>query len=210
MTMSGHDHRMPTTKATPVATLESGDRLSGPEFEDRYRAHPEIERAELIEGVVFVSPPVGAQHADPHAHAMGWLFIYAAATPGLRPSDNISLRLDAWNVVQPDASLRIAPGLGGRSRLSSEGLLEGAPELVVEVAASSASIDLREKREILADGSGRLPSRVFPGLWLDPGAFWKEDLSAVATTVREGLATPEHARFVDELRRRAQGDERRS
>ncbi len=36
----------------------------------------------------------------------------------------------------------------GRSRLTPEGYLQGAPELVVEVAASSASIDLGTKKRV--------------------------------------------------------------
>lgn len=46
---------------------------------------------------------------------------------------------------QPDGLLRLAPEYGGRARVEAKGYLDGAPELVAEVAASSASLDVREK-----------------------------------------------------------------
>ena len=46
---------------------------------------------------------------------------------------------------QPDVLLRLAPEAGGQSRVSDDGYLEGAPELIVEVATTSASIDLHDK-----------------------------------------------------------------
>ena len=48
--------------------------------------------------------------------------------------------------MQPDALLRRLTEHGGLSRVTEEGYLTGPPELIVEVAASSASIDLRDKR----------------------------------------------------------------
>lgn len=126
--------------------LQSGDRLTRREFERRYEAMPGVKRAELIEGVVFMSSPLfEASHGQPHAHMLVWLGIYKAVTPGLRIADNTSLRLDNDNEYQPDAILRIDERLGGRSRIAPDHYLEGAPELIVEVAASSASVDLYDK-----------------------------------------------------------------
>ena len=52
--------------------LESGDRLTRAEFERRYKAHPEIKKAELIEGVVYVAAPVRVnQHGVPHSRITG-------------------------------------------------------------------------------------------------------------------------------------------
>ena len=56
-----------------------------------------------------------------------------------------TVRLDLDNEPQPDALLRIDPEAGGRSRLSADDYVEGAPELIVEIAASSAAIDLHDK-----------------------------------------------------------------
>jgi Uma2 family endonuclease len=126
--------------------LNTGDRLSRAEFERRYRAHPEIKKAELIEGVVYVSSPVRAkQHGNPHFDLIGWLAAYRAATPGVRGSDNATLLLDLHNEPQPDAILRLEAKYGGRSRLTPEGYLEGPPELIAEIAASSTSYDRHDK-----------------------------------------------------------------
>ena len=47
--------------------LESGDRLTRAEFERRYEAMPELKKAELIEGVVYVSSPVRFdRHSEQH------------------------------------------------------------------------------------------------------------------------------------------------
>ena len=41
-----------------VPLLEPGDRLTRAEFERRYEAMPELRKAELIEGVVYMPSPV--------------------------------------------------------------------------------------------------------------------------------------------------------
>jgi Uma2 family endonuclease len=63
--------------------------------------------------------------------------------------DNPTVRLDLDNEPQPDAVLLVDASCGGQSRLSDDGYIEGAPELVAEIAASTASIDLRDKFRIL-------------------------------------------------------------
>ena len=78
---------------------------------------------------------------------MGWLAAYVAATPGVESADNATVRLDGRNELQPDALLRIETACGGQSCIDAEDCIEGAPELVVEVAASSAAYDLHDKRE---------------------------------------------------------------
>lgn len=131
------------TSACPP--LENGDRLTRKEFERRYEAMPEVKKAELIEGVVYIGSRVRIKsHSKPHGMILAWIGAYSAATPGTDFGDNGSLRLDLDNEPQPDAYLRIESG--GRSRIDDEDYLVGAPELIVEIAASSASIDLGAKR----------------------------------------------------------------
>ncbi|MEQ8957793.1 MAG: Uma2 family endonuclease, partial [Coleofasciculus sp. C2-GNP5-27] len=123
----------PTVSPPP---LESGDRLTRIEFERRYQQMPENKKAELIEGVVYVASPVRAnRHGKPHAQIIGWLLVYESETPGAYLADNTTVRLDADNEPQPDALLRIEPEVGGNSRITEDDYIEGAPELVVEVAA---------------------------------------------------------------------------
>jgi len=108
---------------------------------------------QLIEGIVYMPSPVSLAHAEPHAIIQGLLLHYAVHTPGVRVADNTTVRLDLDNAPQPDVLLRIVPEAGGQTRVSEDGYLEGAPELVVEVAASSASIDLHDKlRAYLRNG----------------------------------------------------------
>ncbi|MEQ9354178.1 Uma2 family endonuclease [Coleofasciculus chthonoplastes] len=133
----------PTVSPPP---LENGDRLTRIEFERRYQEMPENKKAELIEGVVYVASPVRAnRHGKPHAKIITWLGTYGVATPGVDVQDNTTVRLDADNEPQPDALLRIEPEVGGNSRITEDDYIEGAPELIVEVAASSASYDLNDK-----------------------------------------------------------------
>jgi Uma2 family endonuclease len=126
--------------------LESGDRLTRDEFERRYEAMPHLKKAELIEGVVYVPSPVRQRdHGKPHSALGGWLFVYQARTPGLESGDNSTVRLDLNNEPQPDCLLFIKPEHGGQVRIDEHGYVNGAPDLVAEIAASSDSYDLHDK-----------------------------------------------------------------
>lgn len=130
---------------TPIIPpLEGGDRLSRDEFEWRYHA-AHVKKAELVEGVVYVASPVRSKsHGQPHGRLVTWLGVYEAATPGVDLNDNATVRLDLDNEPQPDALLRIE--VGGQSRITNDDYVEGAPEFIAEVAASSAAYDLHDKK----------------------------------------------------------------
>jgi Uma2 family endonuclease len=134
--------------ARRIVPLESGDHLTRAEFERRYAAMPEDKKAELIEGVVYVSSPIRDDHAGPHADLIAWLVHYRAATPGVAVSDNGTVRLDEDNEPQPDAFLRILEESGGQYHIDEDGYVAGAPELAAEVALSSVSIDLHDKLQV--------------------------------------------------------------
>jgi Uma2 family endonuclease len=135
----------PLPTVEPVPELRVGDRLTRAEFERRYAAMPHVKKAELIEGVVYMPSPVTQKdHGGPHFDVITWLGVYRAATEGVEGGDNSSLRLDLDNEPQPDAFLRVLPEFGGQSRDSGK-YVAGAPELIAEVAASSASYDLHDK-----------------------------------------------------------------
>lgn len=135
--------------ASAIPPLEPGDRLTREEFERRYQAMPELKKAELIEGVVYMPSPVRARrHACPHARIITWLGHYEAWTPGVEVADNATARLDLDNEPQSDAMLYIAPESGGQVRISPDDYVESAPELVVEVASSSVSFDLNTKLHV--------------------------------------------------------------
>ncbi len=140
--------------STPSDTrppLAPGDRLTRAEFERRYRAHPEIKKAELIQGVVHIpSPTHFRNHGVPHLMVNTWVGIYVAHTPGVLAADNTTVLLDNENVVQPDALLRLDEKLGGSSHVTEDDFLAGPPELVFEIAASSASYDMHVKKRVYA------------------------------------------------------------
>jgi Uma2 family endonuclease len=126
--------------------LENGDRLAWSEFNRRWEAMPHVKKAELINGVVHMPAALRhEQHGRPHMLLSALLGTYALLTPGVDFSDNATLILDGENAPQPDLLLRIDPAAGGRSHIDADGYLEGPPELIAEVAASSASIDLNAK-----------------------------------------------------------------
>ncbi len=133
---------------TTCLPLESGDRLTRDEFERRYTTRPDIKKAELVEGVAYVASPVRIpEHAEPHACTVFWLGAYVAKHPECRFADNGTVRLDPDNELQPDVMLFRRQAAGGQSTVDDDGYLQGAPELVVEIAASSASYDLGPKKE---------------------------------------------------------------
>jgi Uma2 family endonuclease len=125
--------------------LENGDTLHAREFMRRYEAMPHVKKAELIEAKVYMGSPVRADiHGKPAGIVQTWLGVYSASTPGVELFTNTTLLLDSDNTFQPDAMLCVRADHGG-SRVNTDGYVAGSPELVVEVAASSASLDARDK-----------------------------------------------------------------
>ncbi|NES20597.1 MAG: Uma2 family endonuclease [Symploca sp. SIO3E6] len=135
------------TSHQTIPPLENGDRLTLAEFERRYSTMPKLKKAELIEGIVYMASPLRiTQHGNPHSSIIGWLMVYQAYTAGVQVGDNCTVRLDADNEPQPDALLRIEEG--GQSTISEDGYVEGAPELIAEIAASTVSIDVHKKLKV--------------------------------------------------------------
>ncbi|MCD8486388.1 MAG: Uma2 family endonuclease [Desertifilum sp.] len=221
-----------TTSIPQYPPLENGDRLTRPEFERRYTANPYIQKAELIEGIVYVASPLRfQQHAEPHSRLHGWLWTYQVSTPGLLLGIEPTVRLDLDNEPQPDIVLILEEAAGGGARLTEEDYLEGVPELVVEIAASSAAIDLGGKQRayrrngvreyiiwqsfeqrldwfelvegdyqpLMSDRDRIIRSRQFPGLWLAVDALLNNQMIQVLQVLQQGIASPEHAAFVEQL-----------
>ncbi|MBM3492814.1 MAG: Uma2 family endonuclease [Armatimonadetes bacterium] len=210
-----------------IPRLQSGDRLTRIEFERRYRAMPQLKKAELVEGVVYMPSPVSMEHARPCAALAGWALAYVAATRETEVAQNATVILDSANEVQPDVLIRQMDG--GTSRINADSYIEGPPEFVMEVAYSTASYDLHDKRRVyertgvgeylvwrVQDGqldwwalreqvfvpmaeAEIMKSGVLPGLWLNRSAMLAGDLQAVLATLQEGLASSEHAGFVRSL-----------
>ena len=93
---------MSTLTEGPVV-LETGDRLTRDEFHRRYCARPDIRKAELVQGVVYVASPLNSdRHGEPHSLIGAWIRVFAGKIPGLRVSDNATVFLSPDDEVQPD------------------------------------------------------------------------------------------------------------
>jgi Uma2 family endonuclease len=133
----------------PVPMLENGAAMDTPEFLRRYEARPDIKKAELVDGVVYLmaSPVRYTQHSKPDGLVQGWMGVYASATPGVEHGTNPTVILGPKDSPQPDGMLCIARKSGGKTAPGADGYLQGPPELVVEIAASSTSLDMHKKLE---------------------------------------------------------------
>jgi Uma2 family endonuclease len=211
-----------------IPPLRDGDRLTRDEFERRYNAMPHVNKAELIEGVVYVPSPVNyVAHGSPHSDVATWLGVYRVQTPGVGCGLDSTVRLDNDNEPQPDAQLLIER----EGRIDEDGYVAGGPELAVEVSRSSAGVDRTAKlaayqrngvREyviwrtgdgaldwfilragryepLAAEPDGVIRSEVFPGLWLDVPALLRRDMPRVMAVLQQGIASQAHADFVASL-----------
>ena len=127
--------------------LEFGDCLDRIEFEQRYAHTPQLKKAELLEGIVYMSPCVPHAHGRLHLKMASWLCLYEEETPGAAGSSSASVRLDRINETQPDLLLMDTLPTGA-CKIAADDHLEGPPELCVEIASSSASYDLHQKKRI--------------------------------------------------------------
>lgn len=219
----------PRRARTTVDGLENGNSLTQSEFHQLYRTAPPGFRAELIGGIVHVPSPVSIAHGEYHSLIIGLLFPYQFATKGIQVVDNTSLILGVNDEPQPDVSVRILPEYGGQSGTTDEDYIDGAPELIIEVATSSRSIDMYSKRsryeatgvlEYLIvntregrlhwfdlqsgstrsiDSDGIVRTQVMPGLWIDSKAVIEKNGARMMAILNQGLATPEHVAFVQKL-----------
>lgn len=124
--------------------LQQGDVLARMEFERRYAAMPGLKKAELIEGIVYMASPVRADvHGIPHVRLATLLQVYATKHPGLIVADNATVRLDTLNEPQPDLLMMRE---NGQAHVDADGYISGAPEFIAEIAASTASYDLHQKK----------------------------------------------------------------
>jgi len=134
-------------RSQSIPKLRHGERLSRAEFERRYETMPDV-KAELLDGVVYMSSPVSVDHGSPHIDFGCWLATYKAHTPGTDAGDNVTNRLSDESEPQPDAYLRILEAHGGNSYVDTDRYLAGAAELLGEVARSSKSHDRTVKLPI--------------------------------------------------------------
>jgi hypothetical protein len=220
------------TRPPRTAPLVEGEKLTQEEFHRRYAAYPEDVKFELIGGIVYMTSPLRWPHGVYHSQLNLALGLYQAGTPGIELGDNATTILGAKSEPQPDLALRILPECGGQSQINPEKYVEGAPELLAEIADSSRAVDLHQKktdyeeagvieylvlsleeeqlhwfdlasqRPLKPNRQGIFRSSVFPGLWIDSRALLARNSARLIQIVQQGLASSPHATFVKRLEAR--------
>lgn len=199
------------------AAICHGDRMSREEFLDRWDREPWLKKAELIEGSVYLPLRPSESHAVCEGLTCFWLGYYAGLAPGCRHLSNATWLMTRHSVPQPDQSLcQIGPGARSRVENGlRSGVPELAVEVCDSRRSYDLGVKLRmygtagvpeylaliiEQRRIewrvLEGGQyrmlkrhrdGMLRSRIFPGLWLDIEAFWREDRGGLRAAVDRGV-----------------------
>ena len=215
-----------------IPLLENGDHLDQATFHERYEAMPRGVRAELIGGVVYMPSPMKLPHGVYHGRLNHWLVSYSDATPGTLSADNATIILGEDSEPQPDNCLSIVGGqarinddeyLTGPPELTAEVASStasydlhskrrdyeryGVQEYIVFVVHQQKVVWFTRENdrflELQPDADGILRSRVFPGLWLDPDAFFRLDVARLQQVLQEGLSSSAHQEFVAKLRQQS-------
>ena len=84
--------------------------------------------------------------SKPYSQLNCWLLVYHVLMPGTELGDTPSDRLDSNNEPQSDLVLIWDADRGGQTRISIDDYIEGAPEFIAEISASTVSIDLGSKK----------------------------------------------------------------
>jgi Uma2 family endonuclease len=219
----------PRSPPPGLPLLVNGDRMKQPEFHRRYLQYPEDKKFELVGGIVYMASPLSVAHSDYDDEIGFILALYRRATPGTQALHNATAILGEESEPQPDLGLRILPGYGGQSNTNEENLVDGAPELLVEIAHSRRAIAMHGKRsdyqqegvveyvvicveeyelhwfdfssgsQIAPDRQGIAKSKVFPGLWIDVPALLAMNSARVREVAEQGLASSAHKKFVRQL-----------
>ena len=90
---------------------------------------------------------VRRRHGSNHGFLGSLLVADEGYTPGVEMSDKATILLSDDSEPQPDLYLRILPEFSGQSRTTASDYVEGALELVAEIAQSSRAINLHVKRD---------------------------------------------------------------
>lgn len=227
--MSTADQHTVSSPSTELLELHNGDHMPQAEFHRIYSTMPEDVKAELIGGIVYMASPLKISHGSNHVVLASVFFAYESATKGTETGNNTTVIMDDESEPQPDLYMRILPECGGQSGTTEDDYVEGAPELIAEIANTSRAIDLHRKRAVYRDAGvreylvlslheqqlrwfdlaqdaelatpadGVIRSLVFPGLWIDSAAVVNRDHRQLMETLERGLAEPSHTDFVKQL-----------
>ena len=133
---------------------------------------PEGQRIELIEGEVVAMGYGRYAHEMVKANLIQILVEWSLRHPIGRVFSETMFRLDAHNSPIPDVSFVLA----GRLTPGTEGLIEGAPELAIEVVSSESAAHLEKKIELYLAHGGKAVWTVYPR----QGVVWVFDAKGFA------------------------------
>lgn len=134
------------------ALFENGEVMNREEFHRRHRECEDLQRVELIEGVVYLPSPTSVRkHGRRQGLVLLWLYNYEEQHEGVvEACPPGTVFLDDMNEPEPDAMMyyvREGQFADDDGNVDEDGdYLLGAPELVVEVANSTRSKDLHQKK----------------------------------------------------------------
>lgn len=129
----------------PIPPLRTGDRMSRTEYAAIYEPLPTDFRAQLIEGVVYLSGPVKYSHGSATSRLTGLVGMYSGWTKGVSGSLHPTIRLDEMNEPEPDAVLLIDADHGGQTFTPPEDFLTGPPEWIGEVVETRDALEFGPK-----------------------------------------------------------------
>jgi Uma2 family endonuclease len=189
-------------------------------FEDFCAIIREDQKADLIDGVIYMASPENTEAND----LFGWLFMVIRGYARRRKlgrvfGSRVAMRLSAAHGPEPD----IAFVHRQNEHLVQRGQVAGAADLVVEIVSpESVDRDYNDKRELyqqfgvseywivdemdqsvtlfrLKKGTygevrakkGVLHSKVLSGFWLRPEWLWQQPMPDEIDTILEILATEE-------------------
>jgi Uma2 family endonuclease len=130
-----------------VPPLDNGDRLDQKTFHERYESMENHVRAELIGGIVYMASPQKRPHSRTTLLVGHWLGEYEEWTPGTEVLAGATDIMGSASQPEPDHCLFVLPQFGGSVGFNESDYLTGAPELIVETAATTESRDLHQKKD---------------------------------------------------------------
>jgi len=219
---------------TEPLLFESGDRLGRDEFLDRWEQTPTLRFAELIDGVVYLPSPVSLDHAEKDHLIQLWTGLYASRSGMAQvlpnatwmmqesaPQPDVTMRLrpefggqsgnaGKYPAGAPEFVAEVSRStrsydLGPKLELYERARVGEYLVVLLEEERLEWRI-LRDRRfQLIPPESDRIRrSVVFPGLWLDEPAFWRNDAPAVLAVLERGMQSDEFTRF--QANRRSQQD----
>ena len=170
--------------------------------------------------VAIVAWLVRYEQATPGVETLGHVSLFLGDRTEVQPDAALRILPEAGGETRPDGEYLAGPPdliveVARSSRRKDLGVKRddyeatGIGEYLVVAIGPDEVFHFARLGEALvrqpSDADGLMKSEVFPGLWLDPAALYRDDLAGLFAALDCGLATPEHAAFVERLAEERRG-----